>query len=58
MWVIVKIIKNLNGIELPVIILNSQNDIWEFDTMEEADKMRIVFETNSDSGHKYIVKKL
>jgi hypothetical protein len=58
MWVIVKIIKNLNGIELPVIILNSQNEIWEFDTMEEADKMRIVFETNSDSGHKYIVKKL
>jgi hypothetical protein len=58
MWVIVKIIKNLNGIELPVIILNSQNEIWEFDTIEEADKMRIVFETNSDSGHKYIVKKL
>jgi len=58
MWVIVKIIKNLNGIELPVIILNSQNEIWEFDTMEETDKMRIVFETNSDSGHKYIVKKL
>ena len=58
MWVIVKLLKNLNGIELPVIILNTQNEIWEFESEEEANKMREIFELNSDSGHKYKVKKI
>ena len=58
MWVIVKLIKNLNGIELPVIILNSENEIWEFETLEEAEKMKKIFETNSDSGYEYKLKKI
>ena len=58
MWVIVKLLKNLNGIELPVIILNTQNEIWEFESEEDANKMREIFELNSDSGHKYKVKKI
>jgi hypothetical protein len=58
MWVIIKFIKNLNGVELPVIILNSQNEIWEFETEDEANQMRKIFELNSDSGHKYNIKKI
>lgn len=58
MWVIVKFIKNLNGVELPVIILNCQNEIWEFESEDEANKMREIFELNSDSGHKYTIKKI
>ena len=59
MYVIIKHIKNKkNGKALPVIILNSQSVIWEFDTETEANKMKEIFELNSDSGHTYEVKKI
>lgn len=58
MWVIIKKIKLDSGIELPVIILNSESEIWEFDVLEEAENMVEIFNKNSDSKHEYIVKKL
>ena len=59
MYVIVKHIKmNDNRKRVPVIILNSDNEILEFDTLEQAEKMREIFELNSDSGHVYEVKKI
>jgi len=44
--------------KVPVILLNTQSEIWEFDTEKEAEKMRDIFELNSDSGHEYEVKKI
>jgi hypothetical protein len=59
MYVIVKHIKmNDNKKRVPVIILNSDSEILEFDTLENAEKMREIFELNSDSGHVYEVKKI
>jgi hypothetical protein len=58
MWVIVKMIPNFDGIKLPVIILNSESEILEFETEDEATSMKTIFETNSDSGYEYVVKKL
>jgi hypothetical protein len=59
MYVIIKHVKNKKtGKSLPVIILNSQSVIWEFDTETEANKMKEIFELNSDSGHRYEVKKI
>ena len=49
---------NLNGIRVPVIILDSHDEVMEFDTLEKAEEMRCLFEKNSDSGHEYIVKKI
>jgi hypothetical protein len=46
------------GIKIHVILINSQCEIWEFDSYEEAEQMRKVFEANSDSGYKYTVKKI
>ena len=43
--------------ELPVVILDGEDDVLEFNTKEEAEEMRLRFEVNSDSGHKYKVKK-
>jgi hypothetical protein len=43
--------------ELPVILLDGENEILEFDTKEDAEDMRLRFEINSDSGHKYKIKK-
>ena len=59
MYVIVKHIKmNDNKKRVPVIILNSESEILEFDTLENAEKMREIFELNSDSGYVYEVKKI
>jgi hypothetical protein len=59
MHVIIKHVKNKKtGKSLPVILLNSQNVIWEFETEMEAKEMKEIFELNSDSGHIYEVKKI
>ena len=57
MWVIVKMVKHHSGIELPVILVDSHSEIMSFDSEEEALKIKELFEVNSDSGHKYLVKK-
>ncbi len=61
MYVIIKHVKTQNNLaskRLPVILLNSDTEVWEFDTKEEAEKMKEIFQTNSDSGHVYEVKKI
>ena len=59
MYVIIKHIKiQENKTRVPVILLDGHGEIWEFDTEKEAEKMREVFELNSDSGYKYEVKKI
>ena len=57
MWVIVKMITNHTGIQIPVILVDNHSEIMSFQTEEEALKMKALFEVNSDSGNKYIVKK-
>ena len=58
-YVIIKMVKDVSREkELPVIILDGHGDVLEFDTKPEAEEMRINFEVNSDSGHKYYVKKI
>ena len=57
MYVIVKMVTYHTGIHIPVILVDSHSEIMSFETEEEAIKMKLIFEVNSDSGHKYIVKK-
>lgn len=58
MYVIIKHIKTESKKRVPVIILNGESEIWEFETEKEVEKMREIFELNSDSGYKYEVKKI
>ena len=59
MYVIIKQIKNKKtGKWLPVVLLNSDNEVWEFETLIDAEKMKDIFQQNSDSGHIYEVKKV
>ena len=57
MFVIIKHVKTNNnrilGKKLPVILLNVETEVWEFGTLEEAEKMKDIFQINSDSGHVY-----
>ena len=57
-YLIIKEIKSDNGKVLPVVLLDSQSDVMEFDNREEADKMAAVLNVNSDSGHTYRIKKI
>ena len=58
MWVIVKYVKNKKGVTLPVIILDSHGEVLEFSNEDDANKMREIFQLNSDSGYKYTIKKI
>jgi hypothetical protein len=59
MYVIVKHMDINNGKKkVPVILLNTQNEIWEFDSLSEAELMKDIFQNNSDSNHTYEVKKI
>ena len=55
MFVIIKYIKNKKtGKTLPVILLDGQAEVLEFDQRQEAEKMCEILNTNTDSGHMYI----
>jgi hypothetical protein len=49
---------NEKGIIIPVIVLDYDDEILEFDTQEEAEKIKETFQKNSDSGYQYVVKKI
>jgi len=58
-YIIIKLVKEqMRDKELPVILLNSESEVMEFDTIDEAEEMRNRFEVNSDSGHRYMLKKI
>ena len=59
MYVIVKKIKPKKGVEIPVIILDpGTHEILEFETKEEAEKIKELFKINSNHEYEYEIKKL
>ena len=59
MYVIIKNIENKKtGKILPVVLIDSQCEVLEFETEEEALKYKDIFQVNSDSNHLYEVKKV
>lgn len=65
-WCILKYIEQFKmegdeKIKLPplrVVIVDQQSEVWEFETETDAEAMKEIFFTNSDSGHTYEVKKI
>jgi hypothetical protein len=58
MWVIVKMVENSNKVKMPVILLDGHSEVLEYETKEEAEEVKKLFQKNSDSGHEYLVKKI
>lgn len=58
MYVIIKHVKTNNNRVLPVIMLDTQGEVWEFDNRDKAQEMSNIFNANTDSGHKYEVKQV
>lgn len=57
-YCIVKLIKNHIGVEMPVILLDTNEEVWEFENPDEAVMMSEILTKNSDSGYRYYVKKV
>lgn len=57
-YVIIKHVKSNNGKDIPVILIDSLNEIMEFESREEAEKVKDLFQINSDSGYIYEVKRI
>ena len=58
MYIIIKEIESNKGTKLPVIMLNGHAEILEFEKEAEALNFADIMNTNTDSGHKYSVKKV
>ena len=58
MYVIIKHVKTNDDRVLPVIMLDTQGEVWEFDNKDKAQEMANILNANTDSGHKYEVKKV
>jgi hypothetical protein len=58
MYCIIKLIKNVNGVELPVVLLDNNDEVWEFESADEAIKISEILTKNSDSGYRYYIKKV
>lgn len=58
-YCIVKIMNNREGGK-PIhhIIIDSTAEVMEFSKEEKAEQYRSLLEANSDSGHRYVVKKI
>jgi hypothetical protein len=57
-FVIIKNVSLPNNRILPVIMLNEQGEVWEFDDKDKVQEMVNILNTNADSGHKYEIKKI
>ncbi len=59
MYVIVKNMKNKKtGKRLPVILIDNQAEILEFESKKEAEKLCDILNANTDSGHFYFIKEV
>jgi len=58
MYVIIKHVKVGETMKLPVIMLDSQCEVLEYDNKDKDQEMVNILNTNSDSGHKYELKEV
>lgn len=56
-YIIIKWIDK-KGVPLPVIMLDSQNEVWEFEDDKAATEMAELLESNSHTNTKYQVKEI
>lgn len=57
-YIIIKHVQRSNGTVVPVILLDTNHEVLEFENQSEASDLASLLEVNSDSGHKYQVKSI
>lgn len=58
MYVIIKHVRVQDEKIFPVIMLDSHGEVLEFDKKEDSDQLAKILNVNTDSGHRYEVKKV
>ena len=48
----------VEGKELPVLLVDEQNEVMSFGHIEDAKDYKNLFQVNSDSNHRYEIKKV
>jgi len=56
-YIIIKHVKK-KGVDLPVIMLDAHEEVWEFDRESQAVDIVDILNANSYSGSKYEVKEI
>jgi hypothetical protein len=56
-YIILKYV-NKNDVKLPVIMLDINDEVWEFKDKEEAEHIATILAQNSTTGKEYEVKKV
>jgi hypothetical protein len=56
-YVIIKHIETEKA-TIPVIILDGHEEVLEFETKDKAEDFKALLEINSDSGHKFTLRKI
>lgn len=57
-YCIIKIMDIEGKKPLHCIIIDNLDEVMEFDDKVSAETFRLLLETNSDSGHSYVLKKI
>jgi hypothetical protein len=57
-YIIVKVLTKKGGKPQHVFLVDSNNEVLEFDSENEAKNIAELFETNSENGWEYYVKKI
>lgn len=57
-YIIVKLLTIKNGKPQHVFLVDSNHEVLEFDNEDEAKNLAELFETNSENGWSYFVKKI
>jgi hypothetical protein len=57
-YIIVKVLTKKGGKPQHVFLVDSHNEVLEFDTEDKAKNIAELFETNSENGWTYYVKKI
>jgi hypothetical protein len=57
-FIIIKNIQTVHNTQVPVVILDDLGEVMEFQSKEEAEKIKEIFQRNSDSGHTYVIREI
>jgi hypothetical protein len=57
-FIIIKNIQTIHNTQVPVVILDDLGEVMEFQSKEEAEKIKEIFQRNSDSGHTYVIREI
>lgn len=57
-FIIIKNVQTVHNTTVPVVILDDLGEVMEFQSKEEGERIKEIFQRNSDSGHTYVLREI